>query len=235
MAIRGRSTDVDLGDPDLIPIMSIMCILIPMLIYSFVFFEVKVQEVSMPKYGSSGGAGGPGMLNLTVVVGRDGFVLKVQEGANPKETFEIKKTRFPICGDGEDLECNCTGEQFEEYNYPELYAKTRELKKKYFLDQNTLNILTLGNDKDVIPFKVFARTIDAVRAELALASRRDEPAATFDNLCLYQRAVVFKKEADAATAEAATAGEGEGAEAAPVVEGGMVPSEMFPKVVFLVQ
>jgi len=233
MAKLGRVTDVDLGDPDLIPIMSIMCILIPMLIYSFVFFEVKVQEVSMPKYGASGGAGGPGMLNLTVVVGRGGFVLKVQEGANPKETFEIEKGRFNICQDGEDLECTCTGEQFEDYNYPELYKKTRELKKKYFVDQNTLNILTLGNDKDVIPFKVFARTIDAVRAELSVAGKPDEPAASFDNLCRYQRATVFKKETDAATATE-TPAEGEG-EATAVAEGGKVPSEMFPKVVFLVQ
>lgn len=235
MAIR-RGSEVDLGEPDLIPIMSIMCILIPMLIYSFVFFEVKVQEVSMPKYGG-GSAGGAQMLNLTVVVGRDGFVVKVQEGANAKETREIKKATFTSCRDGEEVECNCTGPEFEDYNYPELYQVVRALKRQHFPDQNSINFLTLADDKDFIPFKVYARTIDAVRAELALAKKPDEPVESFANLCHYQRSVTYMKEGAAAVeGEGGAAAPAEGEEnAAPQRSDGKVPSEMFPKIVFLVQ
>ncbi len=238
MAIR-RSQDVDLGDPDLIPIMSIMCILIPMLIYSFVFFEVKVQEVSMPKY-SGGSSGGAQMLNLTVVVERKGFVVKVQEGPNAKgPSVDIPKARFNTCQEGEDVECNCTGPEFEGYNFPELYEVVRGLKRQHFQDQNSINFLTLADDKYVVPFKVYARTIDAVRAELALAHKPDEPAESFKNLCLYERSVVYMKEAAGAAegeGEAVAAAPAEGEEGAVAQRSdGKVPSEMFPKIVFLVQ
>jgi hypothetical protein len=178
------------------------------------------------------------MLNLTVVVGREGFVVKVQEGANAKETLEIRKARFNTCQEGEDVECNCTGPEFEGYNYPELYKVVRGLKRQHFQDQNSINFLTLADDKDIVPFKVYARTIDAVRAELALAKKPDEPAESFANLCQYERSVVYLK-------EGAAAAEGEGEAPAAPAEGeegavpqrsdGKVPSEMFPKIVFLVQ
>lgn len=212
MAKRGRTKDPDLGDPDLIPIMSIMCILIPMLIYSFVFFEVKVQEVSLPKFGQGGAGGKKGVLNLTLVVAKDKFVVKVQEDGKDREPITVDKTSFTMCNDGEEKTCECTGEEYQDYNYPELHRVIGELKTKDFQDQNTINITA---SDESIPWKVLARTIDAVRVRLTAKEGKD-PVATFENICEYNQAKVYKIEKEDADGNKQT-----------------VPVEMFPKIVFL--
>ena len=43
-----RHTEEPLEEVNLIPIMSILCILIPVLILAFNFFEVSIQQVAAP-------------------------------------------------------------------------------------------------------------------------------------------------------------------------------------------
>ena len=44
-----RHSEEELEEVNLIPIMSILCILIPVLILAFNFFEVSIQQVAAPK------------------------------------------------------------------------------------------------------------------------------------------------------------------------------------------
>lgn len=194
----------DLGQPDLIPIMSIMCILIPMLIYSFVFFEVKVQEISLPKF-NKGGPSNPNkkVLNLALLVGGDQFIVKIQGGKEPKE-ITLKKKAFKQCDSEKPCE-ECVGEEFEDYDYPGLYGEIHKLKdKKDFAEVDSINI---GADNH-IPWKVLARTIDSVRVRLEKPS--------YDTLCAYARAKVKKVETTDADGDKVT-----------------VVAEMFPKIVFV--
>jgi len=143
-------------DVDLKPIMGLICILIPLLVYAFSFYEIKLQPVSAPKLGapSAGEAGDEQKkpLNLTVLLTEKGFAIKMEKELTegeadiniPKKTFQTPE-----------------GRTVTDYDYPELYARLVEIKKK-FRNETTINI---GADPDV-PWETIARTIDAARVEL---------------------------------------------------------------------
>jgi biopolymer transport protein ExbD len=73
-----RHSKEKIEDLNLSPIMSILVILIPMLLYAFSFFEVKVQAVTAPRMGQSKPTKDKEEeekpLNLTVLVTSKGFV-----------------------------------------------------------------------------------------------------------------------------------------------------------------
>lgn len=152
---KSRLEEADV-EVDLKPIMGLICILIPLLVYAFSFYEIKLQPVSAPKIGapSSGEMGDEQKkpLNLTVLLTEKGFAIKMEkelvEGESdiniPKKTFQLPD-----------------GRTVTDYDYPELYAKLLEIKKK-FRNENTINI---GAEPDV-PWETIARTIDAARVEL---------------------------------------------------------------------
>ncbi len=197
---------VDLGDPDLVPIMSILCILIPILIFSFVLYEIKVQEVALPKFGGGGGGGGAKLLTLAVLVTKDHHMIKIQSGTEEKDVREIllKKVKARVCAP--TLPCEeCAGEEYDEYDYAGLYTQIVKLKEsKAFAEVDSINI----GAEDGIPWKVMAKTIDAVRTKL--------DGTDLTNLCTYSRA----KPARIHTTDA------DGRETATVIE-------MFPKIVFV--
>ncbi len=149
--------EVTREDPDLIPIMSIMVILVPMLVFMFSFVEITVQAVAAPKMGT--GQSKPTQedqkrpVNLTVLISDKGFVIKYDEEMMTQEEKPIPLRTFPP-----DVEHR---EDWTDYDWPGLHNRLEEMKKK-FPEEQTLNI----GAEFHIPWKVIARTIDTARLKL---------------------------------------------------------------------
>ena len=224
MARAGRRRPMELDDINLVPIMSIMVILIPMLIYAFTFFEVTVQSVAAPKMGTgrvkkTDEENPERPLNLTVLINDDGFLLKYDEGevAGGAEQPLIKKRRFKIQVTAADDPTKKVEVEVWDYDYPALHNKLAALKAKYEKEE----LVNIGASMH-IPWQVLARTIDAARLQLE--------GAPFDHgdelvMALYQKArpVTVKEKVSRKLAD--------GTE---VVEEISTPVMMFPRVVFVV-
>jgi biopolymer transport protein ExbD len=143
-----------LDDLNLIPIMSVLVILVPMLVYAFNYNELAVQEVSLPKTGGASASQGPKKLNITVLVSDEGFRIKLQgetESGTLPEDQVIPKKMYSLCEESD---------QYLRYDYLELYQRIIKLKDQKDLGlEDTINI----GAKDNIPWRVLARTIDSVR------------------------------------------------------------------------
>jgi len=178
---RRHKTELEeLGDPDLIPIMSIMCILIVLLVVMLVMYDVKLQEISLPKFSTGGGGAASKVLNLAVLVGKDQHVIKIQGGGTEGKEVIVKKKKVRLCAATAACE-DCSGPEYEDYDYAGLYAELYKLKEsKDFTEVDSINI---GAD-DNVRWQVIARTIDAVRQKL------DKP--VFPDACTYDRAFPLK-------------------------------------------
>ena len=167
--------EVEVEEVNLTPIMSILVILIPMLIYAFNYNEIAVQEVSLPKTGGKAKTDGPKKLNLTVLVSEEGFRIKVQgeseTGAPPPDKLIPMKTMT-----------RCEAEQaFTEYDFPGLYNELVKLRDNRELGlEDTINV----GAKDRIPWRVLARTVDTIRV------RREED--MYQELCEFRTAPIKK-------------------------------------------
>jgi len=175
---RSNSKEVQ-SELNLAPIMALICILIPALIFAFQFYEITVQSVAAPKLGPKSSAKSEEdkddkpPLNLTVLISDKGFVLKWNDelSAEGGEPPRIPKKTF------KDEE----GNQVEDYDYPKLYTEVVK-KKKDYPEEDSVNI---GADF-AIPWSTVARTIDCVRVRLA------EDA--YDELAAYSSAEPLKPE-----------------------------------------
>lgn len=149
-----RHTQEQEMELNLAPIMAILVILIPLLLYAFSFFEVKVQAVSAPRMGpvtkkpKSDDEKKP--LNLTVLVTSKGFAIKQQAELVTEPEKPIFKRTW-----------NEGGAEVEDYDYPALYTRLVQ-KKDAYPDEVTINIGAEMN----IPWHIIARTIDASRVRL---------------------------------------------------------------------
>ncbi|TNF29642.1 MAG: hypothetical protein EP329_15270 [Deltaproteobacteria bacterium] len=198
---------------NLSPIMALLVILIPMLLAMFNFFEVKVQAVAAPKLGTgktSKTDPDKKPLNLTVLISKQGFLLKQQDELQdvaekpiPKDTFEmsVMENGAPVT------------KSIEDYDFATLYSRLRAKKQRY-PDETTINIAA---EMD-IPWHVIARTIDASRVQLEDGNFEGR-----DRMMKYASATPemrkSKKDID-----------GDGA----VTEADQEPVPMFPRVVFVV-
>ena len=150
----------ELEDVNLVPIMSILVILIPMLIYAFTFFEVTVQSVAAPKMGTGKAKTKDDEpekkpLNLTVLISDDGFMLKYDDEMMGGEAEKpIKRIEFPADVDHGNL-------PYWEYDYPALHNRLARMKER-FPSEEQINI---GAEMH-IPWHTVARTIDAARLQL---------------------------------------------------------------------
>jgi len=154
MSGKGDRMKVKQEELNLTPIMGLMVLLIPMVLFLYNFFEVKVQAVAAPRLGNAAqkkpdeDAKKP--LNLTVHIGQNGFQIKIQEDLMVEPIPAIPKRVF-------------VGTNEEEYDYPALYNRLRVFKDNPAYDkENTVNI---SADMD-IRWQVVARTIDAARLKL---------------------------------------------------------------------
>ncbi|MDP6945920.1 MAG: biopolymer transporter ExbD [Myxococcota bacterium] len=208
---RAHGEEVD-ADLNLVPIMAILVILIPVLLYAFTFFEVRVQAVAAPRLGPAKKTEKKDEdkekpLNLTVLVTKDGFAIKQQAELMEGEEPPIPKRTFMI-----------KGKEVVEYDYPALYTRVRQKKIKH-PDETTINV---GAEMD-IPWQTIARTIDATRVVLCKPAvgkeevkGEDCPAAeSYEDIELYTKA------------EAKLGKDTNG-------DGVKDPVDMFPAVVFVV-
>ena len=88
-AARRTARDVEnLGEDHLIPVMSLMCLLIPFLLVSAVFVTTVALQVTLPPQASAsaGGAGGAGGVTKILMVGMSadkGFIITNDKGMLP--------------------------------------------------------------------------------------------------------------------------------------------------------
>ena len=161
---RSHRTEVT-QDLNLAPFMSVLVILIPMLIFAFQFYEITVQSVAAPKLGpvkkqKDQAEDDKPPLNLTVLIGEEGFVIKQQaQIAEADEPTRIPKRRFSIVIEHDGKKRT---EDVIEYDFPKLHTTIAQ-KKKDYPEEDTVNI---GADFS-IPWRTIARTIDCVRVRLA--------------------------------------------------------------------
>lgn len=140
---KRRNSPVGEANIDLTPIMSILVILIPILLFAFTFFEVKVQAVSAPRFSSDGGRPPEEKVKLTVLVKPEGFTIKLG-GDRPDEKIPLRAH-----ADG------------AEYDYPRLYARLVELKERY----PDVETIFLGGTERT-PWRVLARVMDTASVRL---------------------------------------------------------------------
>ncbi len=155
MSGKGNRFKVKQEDLNLTPIMGLMVILIPIILFMYNFFEVKVQAVAAPRLGSGAAKPQDGQdekkpLNLTVHIGKNGFAIKIQEDLMVEPIPPIPKRAYD-------------GFEGEDYDYPALYGKLRTYKDNPAYDKETT--INISADLDV-PWHIVARTIDAARLKL---------------------------------------------------------------------
>jgi len=149
-----KHAKIDYGDLNLVPIMSVITLLIPLLIYAFTFYEVKVVSVAAPRMGTGQAKATEEEqkkpLNLTVVISDKGFMLKMEPTLVETPEIRIEKRSF-------------AGQQgeYKEFDYPRLYNELVRLKEQ-FPKESTINI---GAEFGIM-WRDIARTIDSARTRL---------------------------------------------------------------------
>ena len=140
---RSKQQKVDLPEVNLTPIMSILVILIPILLFAFNFFQLKIQKVQAPRTGKSSKPKDPTKqpLNLTILITKQGFAVQQQ-----KELMgEAAGAKIPKAEDGQ-------------YNFAKLYNVLVRKKEQYPKEK----IVNIGAEFE-IEWQVVARTIDATQ------------------------------------------------------------------------
>ena len=141
-----RENKIEQGDP-LIPILNLVCMLIPLLLYGAVFVRFQVLDVQPPKVDVINDAPpqSDDSLKLKVVVGKEGFYVKV----NPK----YRKAWMADQGAGPDIPRTDNGLDFDE-----LHRKLSELKSEHNKEQT----IFIGAEDD-IEYETIIKLMDFTR------------------------------------------------------------------------
>ena len=151
MAMKRRETPSYEGDP-LIPIMNLVCMLIPLLLYGAVFVRFMTLNVNAPRIASSAPQQDQKKneaLNLTVMVTDQGFHFKV----NPRHRLPWMAQATETASAGPDIP-----KRDGEWDFNELNIKLKEIKENH---NEELNII-LGAEDD-IKYEVLIRAMDYSR------------------------------------------------------------------------
>jgi biopolymer transport protein ExbD len=136
-------------DP-LIPILNLVCMLIPLLVFGAVFVSYHTIEVSQPEVASLPPTVEPrDSLHLTVMITDEGFHFKV----NPQYRLPWMAQASPASGSGPDIP-----KQDDGYDYKALRKRLIEIKDRYPKEQSII----LGAEDDVA-YDVIIKTMDASR------------------------------------------------------------------------
>ncbi|MBR58829.1 MAG: hypothetical protein CMH54_12520 [Myxococcales bacterium] len=225
---RSHSRKTQGGDLNLAPIMSILVILIPMLIFVFQFYQIAVQQVAAPKMGMNKPTetkekDDKPKLNLTVMISGSGFKVKEQQAAGNPDV-DIKRRDVEIChlaDSSKNTVESCGSNNGDnrrtikrEYDYARLYSVVSQ-KKALHGDSKDNETINIAPDFDV-PWKVVVRTIDAVSVKLTTG---DTWTKDFKNFDVFRQAkplmVSQKVPTDPSTEE-------------------MRPASLFPRITFVV-
>lgn len=151
MAMKRRNDDGYEGDP-LIPIMNLVCMLIPLLLYGAVFVKFVTIQVNAPKISRAPSQQQPEKnesLNLTVMITDQGFHFKV----NPQFRQPWMSQATDTASAGPDIPKKDDDWDFKEFN-----RRLKELKADH---REELNII-LGAEDD-IEYDVLIRAMDHSR------------------------------------------------------------------------
>lgn len=188
MARRGRGSDDEDGELDLVPFMNMVVILIPLLLLSVVFLKVGVINITSPKLS----VGPPSEkkpkkkkkpLNLTVAVDDKGFrigatgaILPPQQGCpkggpticladdsiNVKNKIDSARAAAEQGGKGAKRKGQkILKEASSAYNWMELYNQLMKIKKKY-PDETVVKV----SGSPDIPYDFIVTTMDVARYKL---------------------------------------------------------------------
>ncbi len=151
MAMKRRKLPTFAGDP-LIPIMNLVCMLIPLLLYGAVFVRFVTLTVNAPKISSAPSQQQPEQdeaLSLTVMITDQGFHFKV----NPKHRLPWMAQATDTASAGADIP-----KKDDDWDFDELNRKLKEIKDNHREEQNII----LGAEDD-IKFEVLIKAMDYSR------------------------------------------------------------------------
>jgi biopolymer transport protein ExbD len=165
------------GDVSLVPIMAIMVILIPMLIYMFTFHTIKVQRVMAPRRGTGAKKASEDKkekeLNLTIMIKREkGFQLSWEEQLMTETQnaplLPMRQAKDVHCGDpNSDKDervqgCNRRAEGCYCYDFAGLYNELVKIKTGLKTPEGGKPEKRVNITADLdVPWEVVSRTMDA--------------------------------------------------------------------------
>jgi len=150
MATKRRRIPSYEGD-SLIPIMNLVCMLIPLLLYGAVFIRFSTLNVWSEKYGQ-GKAETEDLLNLTVFITDQGFYLK----GNPKyRRYWMQKKN-----EGASLFADIPKKD-NDWNFIELNEKLKQIKSDHSLETR----IYIGAE-DNIEYDIIIKTMDYSRGTI---------------------------------------------------------------------
>jgi biopolymer transport protein ExbD len=150
MATKRRSSATFEGDP-LIPVMNLVCMLIPLLLYGAVFIKFITLEVNSPKM-SNVPMEQPQQdekLNLTVMITDQGFHFKV----NPRFRLPWMSMATETASAGPDIP-----KKDDDWDYEELNKRLREIKENHREETQ----LILGAEDNIF-YEVLIKVMDYSR------------------------------------------------------------------------
>jgi biopolymer transport protein ExbD len=177
---HGGSND-DNPEVNLAPIMAIMVILIPILIYMFTFHQIKVQRVMAPRKGTGAQKTKEEKkekeLNLTILIKKDrGFQVTweqalMEDGAQASETIQMRQVDDQFCGDPSDRKkvrsqgCWPRAEGCFCYDFAGLYNELVRKKNKFSRKDKPEKRVNISAESKVT-WEVVSRTMDAATCRL---------------------------------------------------------------------
>ncbi len=151
------------GDP-LIPIMNLVCMLIPLLLYGAIFVRFITLEVNSPKMSNAPAEQPPDAeqkLNLTVMITDQGFHFKV----NPRYRMPWMSMATEGSGSsGPDIP-----KKDDDWDYDELNRRLKELKDNHREETQII----LGAEDD-IEFQVLIQAMDNSRGETTSENKKGD-------------------------------------------------------------
>ena len=151
MAMKRREVESIEGDP-LIPIMNMVCMLIPLLLYGAVFVRFVIIEVNSPRMSQVPSQQPPDQnekLNLTVMITDQGFTFKV----NPKFRLPWMSMSTDSASAGPDIP-----KKDDDWDFKELNKKLKEIKENHREETQII----LGAEDD-IKYEVIIKAMDYSR------------------------------------------------------------------------
>jgi biopolymer transport protein ExbD len=146
MAIKRREVESVEGNP-LIPILNLVCMLIPLLLYGAVFIRFMTIEVNSPRMSNVPQQQEENeKLNLTVMITDQGFTFKV----NPKYRLPWMSMSTETASAGPDIP-----KKDDDWDYDELNRKLKEIKENHREETQII----LGAEDD-IQYEVLIKTMD---------------------------------------------------------------------------
>ena len=178
MARKNREPG-ETAELNLVPIMAIMVILVPMLIYMFTFHQIKVQRVTAPRRGTGAKKAKEEQkekpLNLTVIIlnkKEKGFKLTWDETLMTEQQstplIPMVQSKDEHCGDPDSEKsdrspgCFAQAQGCFRYDFAALYNDLVAKKQKFSTPEKPEKRVNLTADSSVT-WEVVSRTMDAVK------------------------------------------------------------------------